>query len=172
MNVEYAIVVKNKTRLETLIERLNTKAHAKFYIEHAGGDFEEYEVEHEKFQQSLSLVQRQLSGIVKNKLVERSFVPSFLFNEKQVVVVVGQDGLVANTAKYVNGIPIIGVNPDSERYDGILLPFTPSNFLFAVENTIQNNFNFRSASFAEARLNDGQRLLGFNDLFIGPSSHV
>src|SRR5687767_3403035 len=105
MNVEYAIVVKNKTRLEALIERMNTKAQAKFYIEHAGGNFEEYEIEHEQFHQSLSLVQRQLSTIVKNKIVERSFVPSFLFNDKQLVVVVGQDGLVANTAKYVNGIP-------------------------------------------------------------------
>jgi len=172
MNVEYAIVVKNKTRLETLIERLNTKAQAKFYIEHAGGDFEEYEVEHEKFQQSLSLVQRQLSGIVKNKLVERSFVPSFLFNEKQVVVVVGQDGLVANTAKYVNGIPIVGVNPDTERYDGVLLPFTPGNFMEAIEKVMQRQYNFRSASFAEAKLNDGQRLLAFNDLFVGAASHV
>jgi hypothetical protein len=30
MSVEYAIIIKNKTRLETLIERFNTKAQAKF----------------------------------------------------------------------------------------------------------------------------------------------
>ena len=33
MRIEYAIIVKNKTRLETLIERFNTKEQAKFYIE-------------------------------------------------------------------------------------------------------------------------------------------
>ena len=33
MSIEYAIIVKNKTRLEALIERFNTKAQAKFYIE-------------------------------------------------------------------------------------------------------------------------------------------
>src|SRR6187431_1661459 len=105
MSIEYAIIVKNKTRLESLIERFNTKAQAKFYIERSGGNFEDYEIENFNFHQSLSSVQRQLSKVIKNKIVERSFLPSFLFNDKQVVIVIGQDGLVANTAKYVNEIP-------------------------------------------------------------------
>ena len=120
MSVEYAIIVKNKTRLESLIERFNTKAQAKFYIEYSGGDFLDYENEHEKFHISLSLVQRNLSTVLKNKIVERSFLPSFIFNDRQVVVTVGQDGLVANTAKYIKEIPIVAVNPDSDRYDGII----------------------------------------------------
>ena len=49
MNVEYAIIVKNKTRLETLIERFNTRDQAKFYIERLGGNFEDYVVEHDVF---------------------------------------------------------------------------------------------------------------------------
>ena len=49
MSVEYAIIIKNKTRLETLIERFNTKAQAKFYIESLGGDFNDYENENEIF---------------------------------------------------------------------------------------------------------------------------
>lgn len=128
MSVEYAIIIKNKTRLESLIERFNTKAQAKFYIEHSGGDFNEYEKEHEIFHCSLSKVQRNLSTVLKNKIVERSFLPSFIFNEKQVIVTIGQDGLVANTAKYVNQLPIVAVNPDQERFDGVLLPFNTDNF--------------------------------------------
>jgi len=172
MNVEYAIIIKNKTRLETLIERFNTKAQAKFYIERSGGDFSDYEKEHETFHKSLSNVQRNLSSILKNKIVERSFLPSFIFNDKQVVVTVGQDGLVANTAKYVKQIPIIAVNPDRERFDGVLLPFNADNFLMAIDKVITNNYNSKLASFAEVKLNDGQRLLAFNDLFIGATSHV
>ena len=172
MSIEYAILVKNKTRLETLIERFNTKAQAKFYIERSGGNFDDYEIEDQHFHNSLSLVQRQLSKIIKNKIVERNFLPSFLFNEKQVVIVIGQDGLVANTAKYVNDIPIIAVNPDTDRYDGFLLPFNPGNFIIAVEKVITNNFSTKTTMLAEATLNDGQRLLAFNDLFIGASSHV
>jgi NAD kinase len=172
MSIDYAIIIKNKTRLETLIERFNTKQQAKFYIERQGGKFEDYELEHEIFVNSLSLVQRQLSKVIRNKIVERSFVPSFLFNEKQMVIVIGQDGLVANAAKYVNGLPIIAINPDSDRYDGVLLPFNPTNFIIAVENVVKNRVQLRSASFAEAKLNDGQRLLAFNDLFIGAATHV
>jgi NAD kinase len=172
MSIDYAIIIKNKTRLETLVERFNTKQQAKFYIERQGGKFEDYELEHEIFVKSLSLVQRQLSKVIRNKIVERSFVPSFLFNEKQMVIVIGQDGLVANAAKYVNGLPIIAINPDSDRYDGVLLPFNPTNFIIAVENVVKSRVQLHSASFAEAKLNDGQRLLAFNDLFIGAATHV
>lgn len=172
MSVEYAIIIKNKTRLEALIERFNTKAQARFYIERSGGDFNDYEVEHEIFHSSLSSVQRNLSTVLKNKIVERRFLPSFIFNDKQVVITVGQDGLVANTAKYVKQIPIVAINPDRERFDGVLLPFNSDNFLTAIDKVIANNYTSKWTSFAEAKLNDGQRLLAFNDLFIGAASHV
>ncbi len=172
MNVEYAILVKKKTRLETLIERFNTQAQAKFYIEHSGGDFADYEREHAQFHDSLASVQRQLSRVIKNKIVEQNFLPAFLFNDKQLVIVVGQDGLVANTAKYVNGIPIIAVNPDFARYDGVLLPFTPDTFIYAVQDILSGKLHTKIATLAEAKLIDGQRLLAFNDLFIGAASHI
>ena len=172
MSIEYAIIVKNKTRLEALIERFNTKEQAKFFIERSGGNFEDYEIENNNFHQSLALVQCQLSKVLKNKIVERSFLPSFLFSDKQVVIVIGQDGLVANTAKYVGEIPIVAVNPDIERYDGFLLPFSSDNFINGVEKVMEGKYNSRMATLAEARLNDGQRILAFNDLFIGASSHI
>jgi len=172
MKFEYAIIVKNKTRLELLIERFNTKAQAKFYIERLGGNFEDYETEHETFHNSLVSLQTQLSKLIKNKTVERIYLPSFIFSEKNLIVVIGQDGLVANTAKYSNNCPIIAVNPDKDRYDGILLPFNTSDFLQGVENVITNRHKTKTVRFAEAKMNDGQRLLAFNDLFIGVSSHV
>lgn len=172
MSIEYAIIVRNKTRLETLTERFNTKAQARFYIERSGGNFEDYETEHHNFHESLSLVQRRLSGVIKNKIVERSFLPSFLFSENHVVVVIGQDGLVANTAKYVNGLPILAINPDEARYDGVLLPFNAKNFMEGVEKVLSDKYTATITTLAEARLNDGQRLLAFNDLFIGAASHV
>ncbi|WP_295794306.1 hypothetical protein [Mucilaginibacter sp.] len=172
MGVEYAIIVKNKTRLESLIERFNTKAQAKFYIERLGGNFEDYEAEHEMFHASLNSLQTQLSKVIKYKLLDRGFMPSFIFSEKNVIVVVGQDGLVANTAKYSKGIPIVAVNPDKGRYDGVLLPFDAGDFIGGVEGVITSQYNSKTMRFAEAKLNDGQRLLAFNDLFIGASSHV
>ena len=172
MSFEYAIIVKSKTRLEMLIERFNTKAQAKFYIERLGGDFEEYEIEDEIFKNSLISLQTQLSKVIKNKTVDRQYVPSYIFSKKNLIVVIGQDGLVANTAKYAENLPIIAVNPDTERYDGVLLPFNTTNFIQGVESVITNKSNSKIVRFAEAKLNDGQRLLAFNDLFIGASSHV
>lgn len=172
MNTEYAIIIKNKTRLEALIERFNTKAQAKFYIESLGGNFDDYEIENEIFQQALQSLQIQLSKVIKNKIVERNFVSSFIFSENQVIIVIGQDGLVANTAKYSKNIPIIAVNPDRERYDGVLLPFDISNFIGGVEAVMTKKQHSKTMRFAEAKLNDGQRLLAFNDLFIGASTHI
>ncbi len=172
MKFEYAIIVKNKTRLESLIERFNTKAQAKFYIENLGGNFDDYVLEHEIFQNSLNSLQTQLSKIIKNKTVERVYLPSFIFSEKNLIVVIGQDGLVANTAKYSKSCPIIAVNPDKDRYDGVLLPFDTVDFGIGVENVLSDNYTSKTMRFAEAKLNDGQRLLAFNDLFIGASSHV
>lgn len=172
MKIEYAIIVKNKTRLETLVERFNTIAQAKFYIERAGGNFDEYMAEHETFHSSLLSLQTQLSKVMKNKVVERVHVPSFIFAENHLIVVIGQDGLVANTAKYSRGIPIVAVNPDVKRYDGVLLPFNTTDFIYGVENVLANSYSHKTARFAQAMLNDGQRLLAFNDLYIGAASHV
>ena len=172
MTIEKAIVVINKTRLEQLIARFNTKSQAKFYIEHAGGDFKDYEIEHQTFKKSLEIIQKKLLPHLRYKIIERKYLPNYIFTSRDIVVVVGQDGLVANTAKYVNDIPIIAVNPDPTRYDGILLPFAASNFERGLLRTLEGNPTIKTVTMAEARLNDGQRLLAFNDLFIGHSSHI
>ena len=88
------------------------------------------------------------------------------------VVVIGPDGLVANTAKYVGDLPIIGVNPDPKRNDGILLPFDVDGVRKAVQSVFDQKAKIRHVTMAEASLNDGQRLLAFNDLFIGRRTHA
>ncbi|MBF0345433.1 MAG: sugar kinase [Nitrospirae bacterium] len=173
MSVESAVIVRSKTRLELLVERFNTRQQSKFYIERSGGSFADYESEHDIYCASFERVQHNLSRMIKIKTIERSFVPVYLFSEKDVVVVVGQDGLVANTAKYAGGLPIIAINPDIARYDGVLLPFSVNDFTKVVETIASGKgYSFKEITMAEARLNDGQRLLAFNDLFIGASSHV
>ncbi len=172
MAIENAIIIVNRTRLELLIERFNTKAQAKFYIEHAGGDFSDYEIEDSNFKRSLEIIRKTISNRLKHKVVERKFLPNFIFSEKDIAVVVGQDGLVANTAKYVGHLPILGVNPDLDRFDGVLLPFNINNFESGLINAIEGKASFKKVTMAEALMNDGQKLLAFNDFFIGPSSHI
>ncbi|MEZ4775523.1 MAG: sugar kinase [Bacteroidia bacterium] len=169
--IDQAIVIHDKTRLEQLIERFNSKAQAKFYIERSGGNFYTYEEEHQAFYQSLDQVIRTLGNRLRYKRILREYLPSFIFASNQVILILGQDGLVANAAKYVDTQPIIGINPDPLRYDGVLLPFTPGNFLTGLTQVLDNDFSASYVTMAEARLKDGQSLLAFNDLFIGPATH-
>jgi len=169
---EKAILIRDKTRLEQLIERFNSKAQAKFYLERSGGDFGSYELEHHTFYESLSKTQEAISKHLKFKIINRSFLPTYLFTNKDLIVVIGQDGLVANTAKYVKGLPIIGVNPDIEQYDGTLLKHSPNGLNTLIKNVINYNYNTMEVTMAKAQLNDGQTLYAFNDFYIGAATHV
>ena len=118
---DFAIIVRSKTRRELLQDKFQTHAQAKFYVERSGGTISDIDAEHDRFYQSLESLIAQLSGRLKYKIIDRSYVPSFLFAENHLIITIGQDGLVANTAKYAKGQPIIGVNPDPTQYDGVLL---------------------------------------------------
>jgi len=169
---EKVVLVTRKTRLAELVERFNTLAQAKFYIEHAGGDFAEYQVEDEAYRRSAEIVRRLLDVGLKFQEVDRGLVPTFTFLPEDIVVTLGQDGLVANTAKYIGKQPLIAVNPDPQRLDGIVLPFLPSEAGQALEKVMEGRCRIRGATLAEASLKDGQRLLAFNDLFVGAQTHV
>jgi NAD kinase len=173
VSFERAVVVKRATRLEELVARFNTKAQARFYVESASANFSDYDAEDAAYRKALEEVTHALSAIVKVHVIDRVFLPNYVFAlNKEVVVVVGQDGLVANTAKYALGLPIVGVNPEPTRYDGVLLPFDAKTGPAAVRRVVEGRAQVTQVSMAEAKLNDGQRLLAFNDLFIGVRTHV
>lgn len=172
MEYEKIVLVTRKTRLDGLVERFNTRGQAKFYIEHSGGDFSFYEREHETYYAAVRTLRLALSRLAKTQEIERGFLPNFVFAEADLVVTIGIDGLVVNTAKYLNGQPLIAVNPDPAHIDGVLLPFTVETAPAAAAQVQKGMFRVRQISMAEARLNDGQRLLAFNDLFIGARTHV
>jgi hypothetical protein len=169
---EKIVLVTRKTRLEGLIERFNSRGQARFYIEHSGGNFSDYEKEDDAYRRSLDRVRRALDLGLKLHSAERSLVPTMLFTEQDLVVTVGQDGLVANTAKYVGEQPVVAVNPDPDRFDGILLRFRPEETGDAVRTVLDGRAKYRRVTLAEASLSDGQRLLAFNDFFIGARTHV
>jgi hypothetical protein len=166
------LIVRRATRLEELIARFNTKPQARFYIESAGGDFGDYDSEDSAYKRSLDDVVQALRNVAKIQVIDRGYLPNYVFADDEMVVVVGQDGLVANVAKYALERPIVGVNPEPARYDGVLLPFDSKSAIGAVRQVLAGRCAMQSVSMAEVKLNDGQHLLAFNDFFIGVRTHV
>lgn len=185
-------LVTRQTRLQGLLARWATRGAAKFQIKQAKlrekveagavptedvqreaeEEFDLLEDEDSTYRAGVSHLGRELDFGLPVQVVDRDFLPNFDFGRFEAIVVVGQDGLVANTAKYAKEVPIVAVNPDPDRFDGVLLPFSLAEARRAVDGVLQQNYRSRPVTLAEASLQDGQRLLAFNDLFIGAASHV
>jgi len=165
------VLVTRPTRLAELVIRFNTVSQARFYIEHQGADFSDYLREDETYHRALSEAQAVLAQVGRVQIVDRGFLPNFVFAPDDTVVTLGQDGLVANTLKYLDGQPVVGVNPDPERWDGRLLPFRVSDLSKVMSEVMLRKRPTRSVTMAKAALNNGQTLYGVNDLFIGPKTH-
>src|SRR5207244_2022046 len=106
------------------------------------------------------------------QIIDRSFLPNFIFGPSDIVVALGQDGLVANTMKYLDGHPLVGLNPDAKRYDGILLPFVPGDLPALLRDVAAEKRPHRTVTMAKATLTNGQVLHAVNDLFIGARTHT
>ena len=166
------VLVTRRTRLDNLIARYNTLGQAKFYVEHLGADFSDYLTESEAYAASLRVTVQALQTWGRYQIVDRSLLANFVFAASDIVVALGQDGLVANTMKYLEGQPLVGLNPEPSRWDGVLLPFQPADLGAILPGVAADQRDTRPVTMAEARLSDGQVLRAVNDLFIGPRSHT
>ncbi len=166
------VLVTRHTRLDELLARHHTLAQARFYIEHLGADFSDYLRENAAYAESLRVAVEALQAWGRYQLVDRAYLPNFVFGADDIVVALGQDGLVANTMKYLDGQPLVGVNPEPSRWDGVLLAFKPPDLRTLIGDVAQDKRATKSVTMAEARLSDGQLLRAVNDLFIGPRSHT
>jgi NAD kinase len=166
------VLVTRKTRLDELVARYHSVAQARFYLEHLGADFADYQREHETYLKARESALGVIARFRRRQVIDRQFLPNFLFGPDDIVVALGQDGLVANTMKYLDGQPLVGVNPDPARYDGILLPFGTGDLATVLPAVAQDRRAAKSVTMAKATLSDRQELYAVNDLFVGPKSHT
>nr|MBA2364784.1 sugar kinase [Chloroflexia bacterium] len=169
--LEKIVVVTRRTRLEELLERFVMREQARFYLEHSGVEFGPYEEEQRAHEAALSTLRAALPVGARVQFIERSFLPTFTFGERDLVVTLGQDGLVVNVAKYLSSQPILAFNPDPGRIDGVLLPFRVGDAPLVVREVLQGKGQIRDITMAQAELSDGQTLYAVNDLFIGHRTH-
>jgi NAD kinase len=166
------VLIVRDTRLDELVARFNTVQQAQFYVEHLGADFGDYLAEQQHYRAAVREVETSLHTVARVQTLNRRYLANFIFGADDLVVVLGQDGLVANTLKYLDGQNVIGVNPDPKRWDGVLLPFQTADVRKMMPEALAQRRPLKRVSMAKAALNTGEVLYAVNDLFIGPRSHV
>ena len=134
-------------------------------------DFAKAEVEDTAQSRAVARIRKAMPSDVKLAEIDRGMVAQFLFEPHDLVVVVGQDGLVANVGKYLDGQPIAGVNPDPATIDGALLAFDVEKFIASLREVLNDRRPVREATLAEAQTSDRQVLRGLNDIFVGVPTH-
>jgi NAD kinase len=165
------VTVTRPTEYEALIAEHGTRNQAAFVLERQGLSIEKIEEQHNKFVDALNTVTAALPHAWRRTRLDRAELDRFVFEKQDIVVALGQDGLVANVAKYLEGQSIIGVNPDPSLYEGVLVPHAPQAFAAVLKRVHEGSAQFQERTMVQVQTDDGQRLLALNEIFIGHHSH-
>jgi hypothetical protein len=167
-----AVIVHRRTELTELLDRHGTRGQAAFFLQTRGRRLEDVDARHRQITAAMATVSAAVPGEWRRSSVERAELPRFSFDPGDVVVVVGQDGLVANVAKYLNGQPVIGINPEPGRNPGVLVRHSPetAGALLALA-TRPSGPDTDDLSMVQADTDDGQQLLALNEVYVGHASH-
>ena len=122
MTTPRAVVVTRTTEYAELLARHGTRGQAAFFLQTRGRVLDEVATRHTAVEDACREVERATPADWRRAQVDRAELSRFVFGPDDVVVVVGPDGLVANLAKYLDGQPVIGINPDAHANIGALVP--------------------------------------------------
>jgi len=171
------VLVHRHTELRELLDRHGTRGQAAFYLRTRGRRIEDLEARHQAVEGAITAVTSAIPADWRRGVVERADLPRFLFAPDDIIVAVGQDGLVANIAKYVEDQVVIGVNPEPGRNPGVLVPHPPQSAADLLSAAASPQAGHRTGRRIErltmvtAATDDGQRLTALNEIYIGQPTH-
>ncbi|MEJ7635041.1 hypothetical protein [Aeromicrobium sp.] len=166
-----AVVVHRRSEYDDLVARHGTHGQAEFYLSQRGRDIAEVQDRHAALDSAMAGVSAGIPAQWRRTEVERAELDRFVFGPEDVIVAVGQDGLVANVAKYLAGQPVVGVNPEPQWNPGILVPHAPSGAGRAMVACVAGAARIEERTMVEAVTDDGQELRALNEVFIGHPTH-
>ncbi|MDG4861568.1 hypothetical protein P8605_25870 [Streptomyces sp. T-3] len=166
-----AVLVHRTTEYEELLARHGTHGQAAFFLGSRGRSVEEVVERHHRTRRALAEVAAAVPLQWRQTRVERADLDRFLFGPEDVVVVVGQDGLVANAAKYLSGQPVIGIDTDPGRNPGVLVRHRVTDAAKLLPAALGPRTAVDELTMVEAVADDTQRLLALNEIYFGPPSH-
>ncbi|MEU0411532.1 hypothetical protein ABZ307_27450 [Streptomyces griseorubiginosus] len=163
-----AVLVHRTTEYEELVAHHGTHGQAAYFLSSRGRDIREVAERHERAQRALAEVTAAIPLTWRQARVERADLDRFLFAPEDVVVVVGQDGLVANAAKYLSGQLVLGIDTEPGRNPGVLVRHRPrdtAKLLTAAGAQVDE------LTMVEAVADDTQRLVALNEIYLGAAGH-
>lgn len=163
------VVVHRRTELAALVARYGTRGQVAFFLAGRGRDLAELDERDAAFRSALEAVAAAIPVDWRRGTVEREDLDRFLFEPDDVIVVVGQDGLVANVAKYLDGQAVVGVDPEPGRNPGVLVRHRPEEAAQMLRG--QGQLSVENRTMVTARTDDGQTLTALNEIFVGHPSH-
>jgi len=178
MTVTRIVLVTKRTPYEDLLSEFGTHGQASFVLQSRGESIESYKLQHDAYHAAVQQVESDLPSDIAHTFVERSALPHALFRADDLVIAIGPDGLFANLAKYLSGQPVVGVNPLPKLINGVLMQHAPGETGLVIENlvTLSNQIDLKTCCqevvLAEAKTDDGGRLLAVNDFLVGRLDHV
>jgi NAD kinase len=166
-----AVIVTRETDYDRLLAVHATREQAAFFLRTRGQSIDVLVQQHEAFTAAVHGVRSAIPDAWRVSRVNRADLDRFLFAPDDVVIVVGQDGLVANVAKYLAGQPVLGVNPAPELYEGVLVPLRGQDVAKLAPAAAQAAASIERRTMVQATLDDGQTLRALNEIFVGHRSH-
>ncbi len=165
-----AVVIHRRSEYEELVARHGTRQQAAFFLEARGRRPDEVVAANALLESALQVVAAAIPTAWRRADVERTDLPRFIFGPEDIIVVVGQDGLVANTAKYLEGQPVVGINPDPARNPGVLVPHPPEAARALLEAAVRGA-KLQARTMVQATTDGGQSIRALNEVYIGHASH-
>lgn len=165
------VIVTRSTEYAALLEAHATRGQAEFFLRSRGQDIAEVEARDVLQQAALAAAKRAVPPDWSFAHVTREDLSRFLFADNDIVVALGQDGLVANLAKYLDGQPVIGISPDPERTEGILTPGHVAALPQLLSDVSRERAEMISRTMVQAETGEGMVLRALNELFVGHRSH-
>jgi len=165
------VLVTRQTEYDRLLAAHATRGQAEFFLKRRGQRLDVVEERHRREAAAVDRAKRAVPADWSFTHVLREDLDRFLFTADDIVVAIGQDGLVANLAKYLDGQPVVGVTPDPERTEGILTPLPVEVLPRLLPAVAAHDVALQRRAMVEAETTAGQTLAALNELFIGHRSH-
>jgi hypothetical protein len=165
------VVVHRASEYDALLGRHGTRGQAAFFLQGRGRDLAEVERRHAALAAGLHRVSAAIPLEWRRSSVERADLAGYLFTPDDLVVVVGQDGLVANVAKYLHGQPVLGINPDPDAIAGVLTRHEPAAAADLLHDIARARANVEERAMVRLAADDRQELVALNEVYVGHASH-